>query len=100
MVNNHRVILDPKFALSMDVSQRAILVPLRHVTPKQAWTDPYPVAVKYFDAFLANPERLSFPLDGLLLVGYRRNARGYLSRVTSKCFTRGASSSRKRWSSG
>jgi hypothetical protein len=54
----------------MDVSQGAILVPQRYVTPKQAWTDPYPEAAKYFDAFFANPERLSLPLEGLLLVGY------------------------------
>jgi hypothetical protein len=70
-VYNNRVILDlMKFALSMDVSQGAILVPQRYVTPKQAWTDPYPEAVKLFDAIFANPERLSFPLDGLLLVGF------------------------------
>jgi hypothetical protein len=70
-VYNNRAILDLiKFALSMDVSQGAILVPQKYITPKQAWTDPYPEAVKYFDAIFANPERLSLPLEGLLLVGY------------------------------
>lgn len=70
-VYNNRVILDlMKFALSMDVSQGAILVPQRYVTPKQAWTDPSPEAAKLFDAIFANLERLSFPLDGPLLVGF------------------------------
>jgi len=70
-VYNNRVILDlMKFALSMDVSRGAILVPQRYVTPKQAWTDPYPEAVKLFDAIFENAERPSLPLEGLLLVGY------------------------------
>lgn len=68
---NNRAILDLiKFSLSMDVRRGAILVPQKYVTAKQAWIDPYPEAVKYFDSIFANPERLSIPLEGLLLVGF------------------------------
>ena len=70
-VYNNRAVLDlVKFALSMDVQRGAILVPQKYVTPKQSWTDPYPEAVKYFDSIFANPERLSLPLEGLVLVGF------------------------------
>jgi hypothetical protein len=70
-VYNNRAVLDLiKFSLSMDVRQGAILVPQKYDTPKQSWTPPYPEAVKYFDSIFANPERLSLPLEGLVLVGY------------------------------
>lgn len=70
-VYNNRILLDLiKFCLGADVAYGAILLPVKYTTPERAWQDPYPEAVKLFDAIFANPERFRLPLDGLLLVGY------------------------------
>ena len=59
-----------KFCLGADVRCGVILVPVKYATTDRTWHDPYPEAVKLFDAIFANPERFRLPLDGLLLVGY------------------------------
>lgn len=70
-VYNNRILLDMvKFSLGADVIRGAILLPVKYATPERSWEDPYPAAVKLFDAIFSNPERFRLPLDGLLLIGY------------------------------
>jgi hypothetical protein len=70
-VYNNRILLDMvKFSLGADVIRRAILLPVKYATPERSWEDPYPAAVKLFDAIFSNPERFRLPLEGLLLIGY------------------------------
>ena len=59
-----------KFSLGADVVYGAILLPVKYSTPERDWQDPYPEAVKLFDAIFSNPERFRLPLDGLLILGY------------------------------
>lgn len=70
-IYNNRVLFDVfKMSLAVDTRFGVVLVPQKYVTPKKEWAEPYPEAVKLFDALYANPERFKLPLEGLLLVGY------------------------------
>jgi hypothetical protein len=64
-VYNNRILLDMlKFSLGADVSFGAILLPLKYATAERAWQDPYPGALKLFDAIFANPERFRISSRG------------------------------------
>jgi hypothetical protein len=68
---NNRVLFDVfKMCLAVDAQFGVVLVPQRYVTSRREWHEPYPEAIKLFEAIYANPERFHLPLEGLLLVGY------------------------------
>jgi hypothetical protein len=69
-VYNNRVLLDMvKFSVGADVRCGAILVPVKYETAKP-WQDPYPEAVKLFDAILRIRSDSGCLWKACLIVGY------------------------------
>jgi hypothetical protein len=58
-----------KMTLIVDAQFGVIIVPQNYERGKK-WSPPYESLRILFDAIYANPKRLSFALEGLLLVGY------------------------------
>jgi len=70
-MENNRVLYDLiEMSLAVNVSAGALIVPQHYSTENRQFRDQYKRAAQLFDAMWANPERLRFPLEGVLLVGY------------------------------